>query len=307
MTAAQSDGDGKFRALTTLAQLEALACRANSPTLAVEVLELLRTRPVQRASSCDESAVASWLINAWSTEYLISLSKRQLRGDALQHSLHWLFPQAYYAAFACMMSAFVARGYSERKHTPAIRKFGNEVLAGRVPQSLAFVATGGKQCTYVGLAGHKLSNSIQFDPAVPELVDAQIATFLKSTRTYDLVERRRTMPVPAKTGREKKSLNASDWQRVGSSLGPTSILSLLYRKRIKANYRDIDTFLHPDLDPARVHAAAGAVVSALNFFHEAVVESALGAPFFDATIVRLPENLRKAAQRRTDFRRALAP
>ena len=306
MTAAQPEDGGKFRALTTLAQLEALAHRAKSQTLPSEVRELLRARPVTRAATCDTAAVENWLINAWSTEYLIGLSKRQLQGDALQHSLHWLFPQAYYSAFACMMASFVARGYSERKHTSAIRKFGSEVLVGRIPRSLAFAAFGGKRCEYIGLVGHKLASSIQFDPAVPELVDGQIAAFLKSTRTYDLVERRRTMPVPAKTGREKKALSASDWLRVGTSIGPTSILSLLYRKRIKANYRDIDTFLHPELAPARVHAAAGAVVVALNYFHEAVVESALGACFFDATILRLPDKLRKRAQRRAEFRRSLA-
>jgi hypothetical protein len=88
------------------------------------------------------------------------------------------------------------------------------------------------------------------------------------------------MHFKTKHGKRKKSLTNEDWGKVGDSLGRTSLLSLLYRKRIKSNYGDIDTFLNPNIIAAPLFKNLIHVVSCLNFTHELTIARAIGLPAY---------------------------
>src|SRR5690606_1551068 len=87
-----------------------------------------------------------------------------------------------------------------------------------------------------------------------------------------------------KSGSPAKRLNAEQWARVSGKLGYTSLMSLLYRKRIKANYRDIDTIAFAGIDALTVHSSLIHVVTATNFVHEAFVAAALGKDRYAALV-----------------------
>jgi hypothetical protein len=65
-------------------------------------------------------------------------------------------------------------------------------------------------------------------------------------------------------------------------------MSFLYRKRIKANYRDIDSFLHEALDPVQLSRDLNRVVNSVNFVHECFVASALGPDFLASSVDQQP-------------------
>lgn len=210
-----------------------------------------------------------------------------LAEDALRHSLQWAFPQAYYSVFAITLASFKAVGYTEESHAAVIRKFGTEAKAQKYPTRCCALAVGHPPTT-VGLAPFRLPHSLAYDPTDANSVDAQLGQFLCATRRHDLTEKKRDIPVKTKSGKRRKAFRPEHWTLVSDALGPTSLLSLLYRKRIKANYRDIDTFVHADLDAQALYGDLITTASTLNFVHEVIVRCALGKRVFDAALRRLP-------------------
>lgn len=77
-------------------------------------------------------------------------------------------------------------------------------------------------------------------------------------------------------GTLKKSLNESDWEKVSNTLGRTSWLCLLYRKRIKSNYRDINTFLSDHFDTHAVLDGLVAFTDTFNLANEINIVNHLG-------------------------------
>src|SRR5690606_4861523 len=76
------------------------------------------------------------------------------------------------------------------------------------------------------------------------------------------------------------------WQQVSNALGHTTIMDLLYRKRIKANYQDIDTFSSTQFKGLEVLTNLGAVVSRLNLINETYVAKAIGPENYEAMLNR---------------------
>jgi hypothetical protein len=65
-------------------------------------------------------------------------------------------------------------------------------------------------------------------------------------------------------------------QASSDRIGFTNLLSLLYRKRIKANYQDIETLVSPDIDAEEIYGHLKIIVGACNLVHEAFICKALG-------------------------------
>lgn len=285
---AQAPDDDRFAALMTNVQFHALAVRLSPQRLVPEVRVLLQARKLERGAKCEDAVVNSLLMNGWNTEHLLHVSASHLTGDALRQSLHWAFPQAYYSVYSLTLAYFKAIGYTEESHTALIRKFGQEARASRYPAAMSCIAEGGKQRTYRELCCTSLPTTLHFDPAVVETVDGQIAQFLSATRRIDLRTRKGEMRLRTRKGKTKKALSATDWTQVGSSLGATSILSLLYRKRLQANYRSIETLLHAEVDADSLYRNLIRVTGALNFTHEVLITRALGKSHILAAIQKLP-------------------
>lgn len=81
------------------------------------------------------------------------------------------------------------------------------------------------------------------------------------------------------------------WQQVSNALGHTTIMDLLYRKRIKANYQDIDTFSSSQFKGLEVLTNLSAVVSRLNLINETYIAKAVGLGNYEAMLER---HLKKA-------------
>jgi hypothetical protein len=287
-----------FAARTTTLQFRAMKARLR-PGMVVSEMDCLPHRlALRRASNCSEQEVLRWLTNGWNTEYLLQLNASALQNDALRHALHWAFPQAYYSVFAVTLAYFKAVGFTQDSHAGVIRKVGEEMHAGRYPQTMSCLGLGGKTRAYGNLSPGALVSPFHFDAHDAGVVDTHLSRFLNATRSQDLRARVKTMNFKTAGGKKKKRFTPTEWDRASARLGPTSILSLLYRKRIKANYQDIDTFLHPELDAGRVFNALSRSVGAMNFVHEAFIARAIGIPLYESWCGRLSAPARPIVARR---------
>lgn len=273
---ATAPDDSWFAARMTQIQFAALAARLKTGRVLDDVTTLPHFGKLRRGAQCDPKIVRQWLLNGWSTENLLRINLEHLEGDALAHSLHWAFPQAYYSVYALTMAYFHAVGYSEQKHTAVIRKFGTESVSGRYPPTVSFAIVGGKTRLFHNIQPVPLPNTLQFDPSSPGDCDGRICQFLNATRELDLSSKKADLKFRTARGAAKKKLKPHEWEKVSDQLGPTSLLSLLYRKRLKANYRDIDTYLSPAIDAPRLYRDVLQTVQATNFVHELFVTRALG-------------------------------
>ena len=209
-------------------------------------------------------------------------------------ALQWAFPQAYYSTFALIQALYKTTGQTETTHTAVLYRFGEQVATGCYPPCLTFSATGVDPIAFHGTARAPGLTSLAFDPNDPTSVNHQIAQFLAGTREKHLQERKTKMPFKTKSGTRKKNLTDEDWEKVSTSLGRTSVMSLLYRKRIKSNYGDIDTFLNPNIIAAPLFRNLIQVVSGLNFTHEVTIARAIGLPAYtrlQAQVSAIPDFL----------------
>ena len=296
---AADDDPGKFAAKMTSRQFAALAIRLHLPQLTPATQAVLDARGIKASAACDRGVVTRWLVNGWSTECLLAHNLSVLiEPEALRHSLHWGFAQAYYSVFALTLGYFQVVGMTEWTHASVIRRFAHEVVAGRYPPAVSF-ALSGKSCpVFTGLCATELPTTLTFDPNDTSTVDGQLAQFLRATRAIDLENKKKDIKFHTKRGKRKKALRESEWEAVSEKLGPTALLSLLYRKRIKANYHNIETFLHSEINPHQLYGNLLTIVEAMNFVHEAFVCKALGRGFISAATLRLPAQSRLRIQQR---------
>ena len=261
-----------------------------------ELIKILQVNPPRLAALYQEDEVRKWATNGWNTELILRLTADLLPSDQLENALQWAFPQAYYSVFALTLALYKTTGQTETSHAGVLRSFGDRVASGRYPSCLSFTAAGVEPIAFEGTAKAPAVSSLTFDPRIPETVNTQIAQFLKGTREKDLQEQKRKMlkSFKTKSGARKKNLTEKDWGKVSESLGRTSILSLLYRKRIKSNYGDIDTFLNPNIIAAPLLKNLIHVVNCVNFTHEVCIARAVGLAAYrqlQAQLSRTPEFL----------------
>jgi hypothetical protein len=64
------------------------------------------------------------------------------------------------------------------------------------------------------------------------------------------------------------------------SIGHTTIIDLLYRKRIKANYQDIDTFSCTHFKGIEVLSNLMTIVGKINLINECFISKAIGIKDF---------------------------
>jgi hypothetical protein len=273
--------EADYAAQMTNRQFAALGVRLNRAQLRTELTaHIQRGTAPKPAKNYEEGEVRKLATNGWNTERILRLSAELLPADQLENALQWAFPQAYYSAFNLILALYKTTGQTETSHTAVLYRFGQQVASGCYPLCLTFSATGVAPITFDGVAKAPRFSSLAFDEKDPNTVNHQIAQFLAGTRKKDLQERKKKMHFKTKHGKRKKSLTNEDWGKVADSLGRTSLLSLLYRKRIKSNYGDIDTFLNPNIIAAPLFKNLIHVVSCLNFTHELTIARAIGLPAY---------------------------
>jgi hypothetical protein len=185
------------------------------------------------------------------------------------------------------MTAFhETQGIANDNHENSIKLFGNSVKDGHYPKAISYYATGGyKDFSFHGLSitPNKDFNSISKINNIAE-AEMQIASFLKSTRTQNAeIKRKRgekdfskNKAFQNKNGELVKRFTKKHWKTIYDKIPETTLLNLIYRLRIKANYHDIETFINAELDFKKFHEKMGFVVSYLNFVHEAYFCKSVG-------------------------------
>lgn len=274
------NGERDCAATTTNNEFTALAIKIQPDAALSQLLQLPHFLSLSRRHTSDLSGIKNYLINGWNTERILRITADSLTADALPSGLQWGFPMAYYSIYSVALAYFKVAGYTESSHTAIIRKFGSLVTQGKYPPSVSFTASGRGPCVF---------NGVKYDPAFStlskpdgaEAADKMIACFLSGTRKQDLNEKKRDLKLSTKKGKRKRAFNSADWSKVSEKLGATSLLSLLYRKRIKANYRDIDTFLSPQIDGPGIFDSLQQIVDTLNLIHEAMVAKIIGTVEFE--------------------------
>ncbi len=277
-TLSRSEDD--WAAITTsnqFAALGAFACTFKHKTDTwQEYRSKLRTRD---ARSIDIDYVKAQLMNAWSTERSLRMTKDQFscaRNGSVSQSA---FPQAYYAAFNSTLASFACSGFTERSHTKVRKKVSDLACRSVLPQGLNVYVDGGPNNLQVfGLSADLTDfQSVRLNLDDINDVNAHLITFLKSTRKQQLEEKKSDHKIMTKDGKKRKvNYNAADWETVSSSLGKTSWLCLFYRKRIKSNYHNIGTFLSFHFDTDKVLNGLSEFVWVFNLANEINIVNHLG-------------------------------
>jgi uncharacterized protein (UPF0332 family) len=277
----KADQELWFKAEMTHRQLLALSHKLINSDIENEIINLDFFKKITPAKTIDLNEIEKWLNNAWNTENILCSNNTIIDNSGQGFALQWAFPQAYYSVFGTLLAQFNAVGYTEKSHTSVLRKFGQLTQENRLPESLCFYSNGGKKnLTYHNIVKPANLQAIDLDIEIPETIDNQICQFLKSTREIKLTERApdvvKNLRLKTALGKYKKNLSLSDWQKVSSSIGITSILDILYRKRIKANYQDIDVFTYEKLKGKDMLANLCNVVDRMNLVNETYIAKAIG-------------------------------
>lgn len=280
-------GKIRFAAEMEARQLHALKAKIAAGQLVKEIATIDRLKNPRLGKTADLRRIKGWLKNGWNTERLFRLTGSEFKEDALAAAVQWAFPMAYYSTFAVTSAFFEAASYTETTHSSIIKKVGSLMVGGNYPPTLSFAATGTKKSLeYHGIEkpDDEDESSISFDPSDEASVDKHVCQFLKATRERHLDEKKQEVRFYRQDGKRKVNLNEAEWEQVSETLGPTSILSLLYRKRIKAHYRDIDSFAEVDVDALEVFRSLSHVVACLNFTHETMIAAGVGRKKYAAIV-----------------------
>lgn len=260
-------------------QWSSIAGRLKLSSALQELSMLPRYSSCKASKVMDLSQVANLLSNGWATETLLHQTKNSFSGDALRNSLLWGFPQVYYSIFAVGSAYFRASGFTEGyTHASFLKKFSDEVALKHYPAVISPYMDGGieKVRTIHNLSPTPLPTSLYFMPSDPGCLDAHIKSLLNSTRHMDLRDRLLDMKLKTKTNSQKKKFTYLEYSDASRRIGKTSILDFLYRKRIKANYQDIDSILSSALNPNTVFDSLVEVVGTFNGVHEGYIKKMIG-------------------------------
>lgn len=247
--------------------------------------------------------VKKLLWNSWSTEYAYRIGEKIDNNEYYKFSLHWNFPQAYYSAYLSMTAFHETQGIANDQHEKSIKLFGNSVKDKHYPSAIGFYINGLKdEFQYNGLSTFKdfpKDNSPLTKIECLEDAELQVATFLKTTRKQNAKDKRARF----KKQNDKRFLNGKKefrkafskkhWDIIYKTIPETSVFNLLYRLRIKANYRDIETFINADIDFKSFHKSLGEIIDYLNFIHEAYIAKAIGVDKYEKILNEFPGHLNK--------------
>jgi len=246
-----------------------------------DLLGMTYFQNLNRCRLYSRHSVRKWLFNAWNTERILRFNSDLLQEDNNYFILQWSFPQIYYSAFSSTLAYFKTVGYTEESHTNVMKKFALLVTEDKYPNSIKFSCSGRKDAIiYHSIAFTDTPNAMELNIFDIESVMNKICQFLKTTRKIQIDEKRNDTNVKKKfktsNGQIKSRLTSYDWDEVSKMIGHTTLLNLLYRKRIKANYRDIDTFNFEGIRSYQINKCLVNIINTFNLIHEAMIYKSLG-------------------------------
>lgn len=247
--------------------------------------------------------VRKLLWNSWSTEYAYRIGEKIDNNEYYKFSLHWNFPQAYYSVYLSMTAFHETQGVANEQHEKSIKQFGNSIKDNHYPSAITFYSSGLKnEFKYNGLnsfSKFSKENSVLSKIECLEDAELQLATFLKTTRTKNAEDKRNRFAKQKDKrfnnakGEFRKTFKKEHWDIIYKTIPITSVFNLLYRLRIKANYRDIESFINADIDFKSFHSSLGELIYYLNFIHEAYIAKAIGIKVYEKILNEFPSHLNK--------------
>lgn len=282
--------ENQYEAEMTFKQFLALTNFIKFHDLEEQIKDNNYFQKVTIAKNTDPSSVKKWIFNGWNTERMLRATDEHLKIEDNYFALQWSFPQAYYSVFMLTMAFMTLNGQNTNTHSGIMDKFSDFAINGKYPQAISFYCKGTKKKPeFVNIKKHPSHSSLSLDPNSKESCETQICQFLYATRQILLAEKRQDKNVASlfTTGnginrKNKKSLSEKDWNIVASKIKETNLLHLLYRKRIKSNYRDIDSFNNEYIKADYIHKSLIGIVKHLNFVHEMYICKMIGVEIFDS-------------------------
>ncbi len=268
-----------FRSEMNLRQFSALSYRLENSDIENEVLnnDYFLNR-LSLSLNYSNIEVVQWLKNSWNTERILFQNQDIINNTGQSFCMQWAFPQAYYAVFGSILAMFKAIGYTESSHTAVLKKYSVIMIDGKLPPSISMCCSGiEKDFSYHNLnPPNSVTSHMELDFSKPETIEYLIGQFLRATRKLRLKEKAPKMNFRTKTGEKRKSLKKEHWEKVSNSIGATSIVDFLYRKRIKGNYQDIETYSCPFFNGKEVLNCLLHIVDRINLVNELYISKAIG-------------------------------
>lgn len=231
----------------------------------------------------DLKIIGQYLRNSWNTENVLNLNKRILENSNNSFIVQWGIPQTYYSIFTSLLSFYKSMGYPQESHTGVLRSYGHLISENKFPESISMYLTGTKkEKTFVNIEKPKGLRTLEFNIKNPESIDNKICQLLNSTREFKLSESGKDFKRNTK-GKVKK-LNDSQLKEISKNIGNTTILDFLYRKRIKSNYQDTDTFTSELLDGRTIIDELCHMVENYNLVTESYIYKRIGSKGFQKIV-----------------------
>jgi len=276
-----------FKAEMTHRQFLALSHKLSNSDIENEIINIEYFKyNLKRSKNAQNIEIEKLLNNSWNTENILISNQAIIDNSGQSFALQWAFPQAYYSIFSSLLAYYKTAGYTESSHTAVLKKFGSLVLEDKLPYSISFHTNGAKKkLTYNKINKQNGLKSIDLDLSNNESIENQICQFLKSTREIKLNEKApeiiKNLKLKTKNGQPKKNLSVFEWAKVSNSISITTIMDLLYRKRIKSNYMEIDVFTYEKLKGKDILDSLCTIVDRLNLVNEAYILKAIGEKDFE--------------------------
>lgn len=268
-----------FRAEMNNRQFKALAHKLINSDIENEILNNnYFQNKVSKSANYSNIEVSQWLKNSWNTESILIQNEQIIENTNQSFCMQWAFPQAYYAVFGNILAMFKSIGFTETSHTAVIKKYNSLMSENKLPESISLYCNGIEgSYTFLNIDAPKIIDSqMNLDLKVKETIDNHICQFLRATRKLRLKEKAPQMKFKTKSGQIRKNLTPELWEKVSASIGPTSLIDFLYRKRIKGNYQDIETYNCPYFKGNSVLNSLLNVVSRINLTNEIYISKAIG-------------------------------
>lgn len=260
---------------------------------------------VKELTEDQQASIRRHLLNSWNTEYTIRQTSALGDIDYQRHALHWTFPQAYYSveeSLRAMLRVHENNSRTPGRGTPAriLSEAGRLVKQKVYPPALSFYAFGETHHPSIyGLpSGRWTKPALSLAKDVRE-AQSQLRQFLRTThrqRSQQLRTRVQSNPKTAlrseRSGEVLQRFNREHWQKLAWRTGYTTVFHLLQRLVVSASNREIERFVIADIDTKLFHQSLLAVISYINFVHEAYVAQAVGTENYEQWLSELPPYLR---------------
>lgn len=247
---------------------------------------------------------AEILRNGWATEILLN-SPRALGGDDLVSFANlWAPVQSYYALFNgfTAMAMTVTDSKPPKTHAALLTWAANEVAHPASPFVVPWTASVGgppNAHTFEGFGGAALDHGVS-NLVAPHARNAPslLAKALKTTRREQIDEHREGWRNGLRTasGAPRKNLPISVLVARATALRPTTLFDLLWRLRVRSNYKEGDALLSGALGPrdaATFHDALCDIVASTLLTTEIYLSALVGKPTLErcAMSLRVPPSL----------------